>query len=124
MIALVIEADESVRDMLSSFLFIHGYGVVAVADGAQALKQFSKFVGASLDIDLLWTELMTPGFRADELLTIMKMMKPGTDFRTIVCNFPDDESVNLGELGFEHIITKPFSYEEFMRIVGNTSGLN
>ena len=55
---LLVEDEESIREMTSMYLTANGYRVIEAEDGAQAVLLWEKH---EADIDLVVTDLMMPG---------------------------------------------------------------
>jgi signal transduction histidine kinase len=61
---MLVEDDDSVRDLATHFLLGHGYTVLAAPDGAQALAAAAAHEGR---IDLLLTDVVMPGLSGWQL---------------------------------------------------------
>jgi two-component system cell cycle sensor histidine kinase/response regulator CckA len=72
---LVVEDEELVRDLAERVLTLHGYRVLAAADGKVAVDMFRKH-GA--DIDLVLLDLTMPGLSGAEVFAAMVAERPNT----------------------------------------------
>jgi CheY-like chemotaxis protein len=72
---MLVEDDDSVRDLATHFLLGHGYTVLAAADGMQALEAASAHAGP---IDLLLTDVVMPGLTGWQLARRFTEQRPDT----------------------------------------------
>jgi DNA-binding response OmpR family regulator len=112
---LVVEDDDSMRDMIGYALAEEGMEIEAVADGESALEVFSS----SGPFDLVILDVMLPGVDG---VTVCKELTSKSDVPVIMLTARDDEtSVVVGlEVGADDYITKPFSYRELVSRVRAT----
>jgi DNA-binding response OmpR family regulator len=105
---LIVEDDDSMRDMVGYALADEGMEIEAVADGESALEVFSS----SGPFDLVVLDVMLPGVDG---ITVCKELTSASDVPVIMLTARDDEmSVVVGlEVGADDYITKPFSMREF-----------
>jgi len=112
---LIVEDDDSMRDMVGYALADEGMEIEAVADGESALELFSS----SGPFDLVILDVMLPGVDG---ITICKELTSVSDVPVIMLTARDDEmSVVVGlEVGADDYITKPFSHRELVSRVRAT----
>jgi two-component system, OmpR family, alkaline phosphatase synthesis response regulator PhoP len=112
---LVVEDDDSMRDMIGYALAEEGMEIEAVADGESALEVFSS----SGPFDLVILDVMLPGVDG---VTVCKELTSKSDVPVIILTARDDEtSVVVGlEVGADDYITKPFSHRELVSRVRAT----
>jgi DNA-binding response OmpR family regulator len=112
---LVVEDDDSMRDMVGYALAEEGMEIEAVADGESALEVFSS----SGPFDLVILDVMLPGVDG---VTVCKELTSKSDVPVIMLTARDDEtSVVVGlEVGADDYITKPFSHRELVSRVRAT----
>src|ERR687897_228281 len=112
---LIVEDDDSMRDMVGYALADEGMEIEAVADGESALEVFSS----SGPFDLVVLDVMLPGMDG---ITVCKELTSASDVPVIMLTARDDEmSVVVGlEVGADDYITKPFSYRELVSRVRAT----
>jgi excisionase family DNA binding protein len=106
---LVVDDEESIRELLSKTLAIERYEVDTAVDAAGALDRMR-----SSDYDLLIADLKMPGM--DGLTLIRKAKTLNADLRIIIITGYSSESsaieaVNLGVNGY---LTKPFPIPEVL----------
>lgn len=98
---LLVEDDDRLREMLTTFLKTEGYEVTEVADGEQAIALFSEQAP-----DILLLDMMLPG--ADGL-TILQRVSPLEKVIVIMITAQQDEFLELSalNLGVHDFLTKP-----------------
>jgi DNA-binding response OmpR family regulator len=109
---LVVDDDDSIRDMLVSFLQDQGYGVKGAASGAEALA-----LARRLKPQLILLDIVMPGMSGIETL---KMLRKEDALSTIVMmsDQPDGESVIQAlDLGADSFIEKPFDLKHLKRVL-------
>src|SRR5215208_5208511 len=106
---LIVEDDDSMRDMVGYALADEGTEIEAVADGESALELFSS----SGPFDLVILDVMLPGVDG---ITICKELTSVSDVPVIMLTACDDEmSVVVGlEVGADNYVTKPFRIRELV----------
>src|SRR6266513_2208013 len=104
---LLVDDEDSDRQLLAFPLERDGYSVVQAADGEEALRQF-----ADQPVDLVVLDIMLP--RLDGL-EVCRRLRAQSTVPIIMLTARDDELDKvLGlELGADDYITKPFSIREF-----------
>lgn len=98
---LLVEDDERLRQMLSTFLQSEGFKVTDVGDGQQAIDLLLQHKP-----DILLVDMMLPG--ADGL-TILQKVGPLDNVIVIMITAQDDEFLELSalNLGVHDFLTKP-----------------
>jgi two-component system cell cycle sensor histidine kinase/response regulator CckA len=113
---LVVEDEESLRDLISEVLRRHGYRVLAASDGAKALEAARAHRG---QIQLLLTDVVLPGIGGPILAKQLTSEQPGmktlymsgySDFNAFGTNLPPDSP----------LLHKPFTKEALLEEVGQT----
>mgnify|MGYP001769830108 CR=1 FL=1 len=72
---MLVEDEDSVRNLSHSVLRRLGYNVLIAANGNEALEKASAYGGA---IDLLMTDVVMPGMNGRELATRLGALHPET----------------------------------------------
>jgi DNA-binding NtrC family response regulator len=106
---MLVEDDAEMRTFLEEELSEAGYGVVAVADGLEALKRLSE-----ADPDVVVTDLMMPGLRGRELLSEVRAREPGLPVVIITAFGSIDSAVDAMRAGAFHYVAKPFKIEQLL----------
>ncbi len=104
---LVIDDEESIRDLLKDFLDTKGLEVVTASDGETglALLKEDKF-------DLFLLDLMMPGISGLDVLRETSSEKIDTPSIVITAHATVQTAVEAMKLGAFDYITKPFNLEE------------
>lgn len=109
---LIVEDEDSLREILKEFFGSRGYEVVAVASGEEALEVISdrKFQIGLFDLKL-------PGMDGIELARRARENDPDM-LVLIITGYPSEDSVReAAESGVYGYIVKPFRLEEIGKIV-------
>jgi PAS domain S-box-containing protein len=102
---LVVEDDDSLREVVSEYLGGHGYRILQASDGQKGLEVVDHHIGA---IDLVLTDVIMPKMSGPELAAkIASCRELATLFMS---GYTDDAIVNHGILRADTaFIQKPFS---------------
>ena len=111
---LLVDDEESMREVLSIMLSREGYRVDAVADGAQAVERLK-----SQGYDLIISDIKMPRLNGFELLAHVRERFPETVMLMITAFSTTEEAVEAMKQGAYDYITKPFRNEEIRLIVKN-----
>jgi DNA-binding response OmpR family regulator len=108
---LVVEDEESIRDLVCFHLDLSGYQCVTVDDGKEALRVVSE-----RSFDLVVLDLTLPGLDGLSLCRAMRREGPNQDVPILMLTARREESDKvLGlESGADDYLTKPFSVREFV----------
>ena len=117
---LIADDNESFRRPLCEALRQAGYEVYGVADGAAALKLFSK-----KSFDLVITDLIMP--EKDGLETLAELRKLRPRARAIAISgggwvHPRDYLPMARSLGADATLAKPFTIAQILELVDNVLG--
>ena len=107
---LVIEDDEINRKFFVSLLKEGGYEVVEAADGQTAIELIAKEA-----LSLILMDIVLPKMSGYEVLKACK--EKGLLGSTKVYALTASAESEVGEAGFDGIITKPVRVREFLRTV-------
>jgi PAS domain S-box-containing protein len=103
---LLVEDEESVRELVSEYLSARGYRVLEAADGVQALQIASAHKG---DIQLLITDVVMPRLSGRELAARVAATRPGLKV-LYISGYTDDSIFRHGVLeGGMSFLQKPFN---------------
>jgi len=109
---LVVDDEQSIREVLSDFLTIEGYLVRAAADGAEALRELTR-----RPYHLVLTDLKMPEVGGLELLAKITELRLPT-LGVIMTGFGTVETaIAAMKNGAHDYILKPFKMEEVVHIV-------
>jgi nitrogen regulation protein NR(I) len=109
---LVIEDDETVRDVLHSFLAQRGFEVTVALNGEAGLNllRSDKF-------DLLFTDLVMPGISGMDVLREVRAAKIDIPVIVMTAFGTVQTAVEAMRIGAFDYITKPFSLDELMIVI-------
>ncbi len=104
---LVVDDDESNRDMLVRRLTRKGYQVVAAANGRAALEMVQRG-----SIDLMLLDVMMPGLDGIDVLKEVRKTRSPTDLPIIMvtARANDSDVIEALELGANDYVTKPIEF--------------
>ena len=105
---LVVEDDQTLREVLKYNLSKEGYEVLAARDGVQALE-----TARSLRPDLVILDIMLPRLTGDEVCRILRSEGTVPILMLTARTEEIDKVVSL-ELGADDYMTKPFSMRELL----------
>jgi nitrogen regulation protein NR(I) len=109
---LVIEDDETVRDVLRSFLTQKGYEITLAHNGEAGLNQLR-----SDKFDLLFTDLVMPGISGMDVLKEVIAAKIAIPVVVMTAFGSVQTAVEAMRIGAFDYITKPFSLDELMIVI-------
>ena len=113
---LVADDNESIREPLVELLRVHGYSVIAVADGEQAFLEM-----CSQPVDLALLDVMMPGRTGFSVCRAVKA-RPETRFVPIVLITglgKGEHRIQGIEAGADDFLNKPIKKEELLARVGS-----
>jgi signal transduction histidine kinase/ActR/RegA family two-component response regulator len=111
---LVIDDEDSVRDILSRMLKAKGHEVVAVPDGQQGIDQFR-----SERFDLVFTDLGMPRVSGWEVGKAVKKINPSVPVAMITGWGMELNREKMSENGIDMMISKPFNLEQLIQLVSD-----
>jgi signal transduction histidine kinase len=107
---LVIDDEPDARESLAALLQAEGHEVLAVADGAAGLAALAKAEVGLVDIGL-------PGMDGYEFARRAKALGQGVLLIAVTGYGQREDRDKAHAAGFDAHITKPFAYEELMRVL-------
>lgn len=104
---LVVDDEESIRDLLSEYLKNFGYEVTCAANGQEALNYYK-----SSHFDVVVSDLIMSPINGMELLSEIKKFDPDAVF-IMITGYPSIESaIEAINKGANDFISKPFNIAE------------
>ncbi|MBE1556165.1 response regulator transcription factor [Sporosarcina limicola] len=103
---LLVEDDESIRDMVENYLTSEGFTITTAADGEEAVQK-----GLNSSFDLMILDIMMPKLDG---LEVLKIIRGKSALPILIMSAKDsdvDKALGLG-LGADDYISKPFSMLE------------
>lgn len=112
--ALVVDDEESIRQITRQTLLAFGYKVMLANDGAEAVSVYARH---RAEIDIVITDLMMPFM--DGLATIQVLRKMNPDLKIIAASglAPVGGEAKLSDLGVKHFLPKPFTADILLRLM-------
>ncbi len=111
---LVVDDEESLRDMLERILSSAGYRVLSASTGMEALQVFDEWRG---QIDLVILDMIMPGMNG--LTTLARLRERAPNVRVLLSSGYSDEGQARDALakGARGFIQKPFAFQEILKKV-------
>ncbi len=109
---LIVDDEQSMRELLSIMLRKEGFDVVAAANGESAIKAIQSDI-----YDLVITDIRMPQINGIELLRTVKEVSPETVVIVITAFASTETAVDAMKLGAYDYITKPFKNEEIKLVI-------
>ena len=109
---LVVEDDQSIREITAEVLETEGFRVLSCSNGADALKLITN--EASTSIDLLVLDLMLPGLGGLDLCRELRRADNLTPILVISARDSETDRVLGLEVGADDYLVKPFGLPEFV----------
>ena len=111
---LVVDDEQSLREVLSIMLKRAGYSVTSATDGEEAIEFIHKEI-----FDLVITDLRMPKIDGMEVLKAVKSASPETVVLIITAFATADSAVEAMKQGAYDYLTKPFQVDEVQLIIRN-----
>ncbi len=109
---LVVDDEESIRDVLVKILNKEGYNTLSAAEGKAALNILRE-----KDVNLILTDLKMPAMDGLELLTVCKMIKPTVEIILITAYATVEKAVEAIKEGAFDFIVKPFKRKVLIDLI-------
>ncbi len=119
---LVMDDEESIRDVLAAMLQCEGYGVAFATDGAQAVELYREAYEAGDPYSAVIMDLTIPGGMGGKD-AITRLVEIDPDVRAIVSSGYSQDPViaRFREYGFKGVLSKPFRLEELEDVLAQVS---
>ncbi len=115
---LVIDDEDSVRDILSRMLKTKGHQVVVASNGEEGIERFK-----SEPFDLVFTDLGMPRLSGWEVGKAIKGINPKVPVAMITGWGVELDREKLSESGIDLIVSKPFNFDHVIRLVSEAMEL-
>ena len=115
---LVMDDDQSIRELTIAVLRAAGYEVIAVPDGTEAVELYRKAMGAGDPFELVILDLTVPGgMGGDKAIDELREIDPNV-VAIVSSGYADNAIlVDPGAHGFACKIAKPYRTEDLLRTV-------
>lgn len=107
---LLVEDDEHIRRIIRVLLMEHGYAVVDVATGTEALAAIDD---EEQTLDLLLTDVLMPGIKGTEVATHMAAKRPDGAI-LLMTGYADSDVLARAQAAGRTIMKKPFKPMELL----------
>lgn len=114
---LLAEDDDEMRRLLQQALRRDGYEVVAVASGAALLERMIARDEASLDVDLVVSDVRMPGLPGTEVLRVLRARGCTIPVILISAFCEDSLASEAARLGATALFSKPFEVDDLRTAV-------
>jgi PAS domain S-box-containing protein len=115
---LVIDDEETVRNVLSKMLVQFNHQVTVAGSGEEGIRLFGEKT-----FDMVLTDLGMPEMSGWEVCKSIKGMKPSTPVGMITGWGLEVDPYKKDEAGVDFIITKPFDFKQIIHVVSETMKL-
>ncbi|HLH21271.1 MAG TPA: response regulator [Chloroflexota bacterium] len=116
---MVVEDDESLRELLAHYLGREGYPVEQAADGAAALRALERRRALGAPPGLVLLDLMLP--RVSGLDVLAHLNAAGADVPVVVMSVYD-HLLSKAAAGAQGVLIKPFDLEQLLPVVARYCG--
>ncbi|MDE3153995.1 MAG: PAS domain S-box protein [Acidobacteriota bacterium] len=115
---LLMDDEESVREVASEMLEFIGFEVVAVADGRDAIETYKKELASGHRFDAVITDLTVPGgMGGKDAVAALHEIDPQV-FAIVSSGYADDPVMaEPRRYGFQGVVVKPFTVKELGRVL-------
>jgi PAS domain S-box-containing protein len=115
---LIMDDDMIVRTVVETLLKKAGYTPVCVTNGEQALQQYREALSRGEPFTVTIMDLTIPGGMGGKE-TIKRLREIDTNAKVIVFSGYSNDPIfsNFKEYGFDGVLSKPFSIDEFMKTI-------
>ncbi|WP_462325539.1 PAS domain S-box protein [Desulfoplanes sp.] len=124
---LLMDDDESIRDVMEESLGFLGYEVLTASEGNETLELYKRHTDAQQRIDLVLMDLTIPGGMGGKE-TVGKLLEIDPDAKIIVSSGYSQDPVmaNYESYGFIDILPKPYTLDDVGKklsaIIGRPNG--
>jgi CheY-like chemotaxis protein len=115
---LVIDDEDSVRDVLSRMLKTKGHQVVVASNGEEGIERFR-----SEPFDLVLTDLGMPKLSGWDVGRTIKGINPKVPIAMITGWGVELDREKLSESGIDLIVSKPFNFDQVIHLVSEAMEL-
>jgi signal transduction histidine kinase/ActR/RegA family two-component response regulator len=115
---LVIDDEDAVRDILSQMLRAEGHRVVLASDGEEGIKRFQNE-----EFDIIFTDLGMPKISGWEVSKRIKGINPKVPIAMITGWGMEVNREKMSESGIDLIVSKPFDFDQVIRLVSEAMEL-
>lgn len=111
---LIIDDDEPSRILLKELLRDHNVKILEAANGKDAQLIFETYAS---EIVLVLLDIQLPDICGFELITSFRKVKGDINVIAISANPPESTREECKSLGFDSLLSKPFSFGDFIDMI-------
>ncbi len=113
-VVLMVDDDDTIRDIVKQALSIAGYSVLNAADGQEGVDVFMAHVN---EIDLVILDMTMPKLNGLEVYELIHMENP--EIKTIISSgySVDELAVPISKNKNIHFLQKPFTVTELLELI-------
>ncbi len=111
---LIVDDEQSMRDVLAIMLKKEGYTITAVEDGQEACRAIDEDI-----YDLVITDIKMPGMSGLDVLHYARQVSPETLVLVITAFSSTEDAVSAIKQGALDYVTKPFDIEKIKLVIRN-----
>jgi CheY-like chemotaxis protein len=115
---LVIDDEDSIREILSEILRVQGHQVVIASDGEEGIERFKNE-----PFDLVFTDLGMPKISGWEVGKTIKGMNPKVPIVMITGWGMELNREKMSESGIDLVVSKPFQFDQVIALVSEAINL-
>jgi signal transduction histidine kinase/ActR/RegA family two-component response regulator len=115
---LVIDDEESIRDILTRMLQTKGHQVAVASNGEEGIERFR-----STPFDLVFTDLGMPKLSGWDVGKAIKEINPKVPIAMITGWGVELDREKMSNSGIDLIVSKPFNFEQVIRLVSEAMEL-
>ncbi len=114
---LVVDDEESIREMLGEVLRSAGYNVLTAENGLEAVTTYQKH---KQTIALVVSDIGMPHMDGEELFWRLKTLDEKVKVIIMTGYLNQDSKNAILDIGVKGVVTKPFNLQEILRVVQRT----
>ncbi len=115
---LIVDDDQSIRQLLSEIVSIYGYRATAVESAKEAISLMTK-----QKMDLVLLDLQMPDISGDQFLSFIRKRGFKTPVVVVSAHADPDMARQLGKIGISGIVSKPFEVERVIDVMNDAMGI-
>lgn len=108
---LVVDDEESIREVAAATLSANGYRTVTAADGREALDVYEEYRS---EIAAVLTDMAMPNMDGAAMIAELRNIDPTLKIVAMSGMIQENQSADLQKLGVEKLLPKPFTAEKLL----------
>lgn len=111
---LLVDDDESSRELAHTRLSLLGYQVTPCSNGKDAVAMVQAH---SIPFDLLITDLRMPGMNGADLIALLRSSPATAELPILIVSADPDSDLSAGA---DHVIHKPYHLHQLVQAIADT----